>query len=415
MISALLLLSILWQLRRIDRRIAAEQGGRVSRGEIWLNMALLLISAGFLAVTVGYGVMQDYYLYRGMWGVVREGHDPWWIILGTFGEYPVNAYGPLFNLLAIPDRVNPLLPKLLFAWAYLLFAVSTIKSARGDGSRSRWAAIAGIAWFWNPYAWVELARFGHFDVLVGLCCVAAVEARVLRRDDRAGIFLSLGVLLKYMPVILLPFLILDRGRYRWRLLGVAAAAIALGFAASVAFWGTATFRPIRFAVGRGTEYLSIYRYLEGTYSPLRGLPLPIRVHDLAAPMLLITLLRAWNWSRFRHTEPASAAVLAILTTLLFYQVGFPQYQMVLFVLASYWIVRKWGTLARRGALLVALICYFGWIATFDVIAATRGVEYHQISEWAGLPTVILGGFLIICIVRSSPVEAPQNSVVPSTT
>ena len=132
-IAAVMLLTILWRVRRIDRRIAAQRAGGLSRSHLWLNFALLLLSAAFLAATIRQGVHQDYHLYRAMWAAVREGRDPWWMVDGVFGHYPINAYGPLFNALAILDRINPLLPKLCFAWTYLLFAVGTIKAAVSDG------------------------------------------------------------------------------------------------------------------------------------------------------------------------------------------------------------------------------------------------------------------------------------------
>ena len=54
--------------------------------------------------------------------------------------------------------------------------------------------------------------------------------------------------------------------------------------------------------------------------------------------MLIALSWTWFQARKRMIQPAPAAVLAILVTLMFYQVGFAQYHMVLFVLASYWMV-----------------------------------------------------------------------------
>jgi hypothetical protein len=409
-IAGVMLLAIFWQLRRLDWRDAEGEGGRVWRGESLLSFVLLALSAAFLGATIEQGVRQDYFLYRGIWGVVREGHDPWWLTLGFWGNYPTNAYGPLFNGLAIFDWFNPILPKLLFAWTYLLFAVGTIKATRRAMSRGLLTAVGGIIWFWNPYAWIEIARYGHFDVLIGMACVAAVAARTVRRDVPSGASLALGVLLKYIPGVLLPFLILDRGRFRLRLLGVAVAGILIGFGVSVLLWGPATFRPIRFAVGRQSEYLSVYRFLEGTYSPIHGLDIRRDLHYLVTPLLLLALLRAWNWCRRRCTEPASAAVLAILITLLLYQVGFPQYQMVLFVLASYWIVRKWEALMRRQLPLVALGGYFAWIATFDIIEATKGVDYLAMRDWAGLVTFVLGCLLIAGIVRSSPIEDAECPV-----
>lgn len=406
LIAAAMLLSIAWWARRAGRREAPEGAGDVpaSRGELWLNLTLVLLSAAFMAVTVQHGIVQDYHLYRGMWLAVRKGHDPWFMVDGVFGHYPLNAYGPLFNILAIFDYIHPLLPKLGFAWAYLLFAVGTIKAGRGAG-RGVVATAAILAWFWNPYVWVELAHYGHFDVLVGLFCVAAVEARVRRRDVGAGVPIALGVLLKYMPTVLIPFLVIDRGRFRFRLLFVASAVILLGLGASVAVWGPAVFRPIAFAAGRSSEYLSIFRYLRGVYSPITEAG-AWQLDRWAGPVLLVALLRAWSWSRLRGTEPASAAVLAILTTLLFYQVGFPQYQMVLFVLASYWIKRTWHLLTHHRLLITSLACYFAWIATFTTIESVWGVAYRMMHEWAGLPTFLLGSLLLVAIVLSSPIETP---------
>ena len=51
-------------------------------------------------------------------------------------------------------------------------------------------------------------------------------------------------------------------------------------------------------------------------------------------------------------------MLAVLVTLMFYQVGFAQYHMVLFVLASYWMMSARGAIREAIPLWVALGCYF---------------------------------------------------------
>ena len=67
-------------------------------------------------------------------------------------------------------------------------------------------------------------------------------------DVRAGMSLALGVLLKYMPVVLLPFLALDRGRLRTRFLQVAVVSIALGLAYELLLCrGPSTLSPLGFA------------------------------------------------------------------------------------------------------------------------------------------------------------------------
>ena len=98
-------------------------------------------------------------------------------------------------------------------------------------------------------------------------------------------------------------------------------------------------------------------------------------------------------------------MVAVLVTLLFYQVGFPQYQMVLFVLATYWAVRYRAVIRNRAFLWIAMVCYFGWISVFDLIDFFVEIDRHLIPQWAGLLTFLLGCVLLTCSVRSGrPVD-----------
>jgi len=392
---------------------STAHGSSQRRGlERWANPVLILLSFGFLALTVQRGSIQDYYFFLQMWREVRLGHDPWFLVYGVFGKYPLNAYGPLFNILAIPALVNPLLPKLLFASAYLVFAIRLIQDRGKDWRQSGLVWPLLVVWFWMPYCWIETANFGHFDVLVGLLCAAAVEARVRQRDVISGVCLGLGVLLKYMPIVLLPFLILDRERPRYRLLSAAAVTVALGLGASVLLWGPSTFRPLIFAAGRESHHLSIYRFLKGYYSPLRRFKINENPDQAAPAFILMALLWAWRFVRKRLIEPAPAAVLAVLVTLMFYQVGFAQYHMLLFVLASYWMLSARG--AVRGAIMlwIALGCYFGWLSYFDIILSTTELDSTRMQEWIGLLTFLLGCFLLINIIRSHSIST-QGPAAPS--
>jgi hypothetical protein len=365
-----------------------------------VDLALIVVSLAFFAATILSGSRQDYALYLQMWSETRLGHDPWYFAYGVFGKYPLNAYGPLFNLLAVLAWINPLAPKLVFAWAYILFAawqITDLADRRPGGLR----LLGLFAWFWNPFAWVEVAYFGHFDILVGLASVAAVRARGRDRDILSGAFLGLGVLLKYIPIVIMPFLILDAKRFRFRLLLAAMVTIGLGLGLSCAVWGTATFRPLEFAATRFSTRLSIFRFLRGQYSPIRGVAHLWDTDSWSTLILLLALLRAWSWSRPKGIDPAASSVLAVLTTLLFYRVGFPQYQMVLFVLISDWLIRDAGRLHGATALVVAAGSYFGWLAFFDVLDCFVEVSNPAIEDAVGLPTFVLGSVLVACVVRSA--------------
>jgi hypothetical protein len=219
-------------------------------------------------------------------------------------------------------------------------------------------------------------------------------------------WLALGVLVKYLPIVLLPFLAHDRGRLRVRFLAVAVGVIVCGLGLACGLWGLAALRPLTFAATRPSTTLSIFRYLRGSYSPLLQFGVPGN-HDYLAPVLLcLGLLRVWSWWRVRRPNIEAVAVIAVATTLLFYRVGYPQYQMVSFVLASSWALRHWDELPGRWFLLLTMGCYFGWIAAFDVYYSVqesfgtplRGVDYRDI---AGLPTFVLGCAFIVGLVRSS--------------
>ncbi len=270
-----------------------------------------------------------------------------------------------------------------------------------------------MAWLWNPFPWVEIALFGHFDILVGVACVAAVHARERGRDVRAGLSLAAGVLLKYIPIVLLPFLALDDGRVRRRLLWVAVTATAPGDGPELQLLG---FFDLASPVPRGRSRVLPAVDLPvpaGSRSPLHWLGLT-DLDSWSTPIMALALFVAWSWCRRRRPDVASSAVLAVLTTLLFYKVGFPQYQMVLFAIASYWACRDWEVLEANPPLRVALGVYFGWIALFNVFYLYMGGKipislgtWGLVDDTVGLPTFVLGCELLACLVRASGRSSPS--------
>ena len=115
---------------------------------------------------------------------------------------------------------------------------------------------------------MEIAYFGYFDVLVALACVAAVHSLISKRDGVSGTYLAVGVLLKYMPIVILPFLVFSERRFHFRLLSVCVGVVIFGLVVSTLIWGTSTFSPLALAALRHPTW-SIYDVLASTHSPLR--------------------------------------------------------------------------------------------------------------------------------------------------
>lgn len=378
-----------------DRAVGRSRLGPIETG------LLLALSFAFFLTTILVGSIQDYHLYGQIWAEVLRWNDPWFLVIGGgYGPYPLNAYGPLYLVLAPLTLLNPLAPKLVFAFAYWAFVAWLVKRLGPSRGLPAWAGPLLLLWHANPFAWVEIAFFGHFDVLVGLLCVTAIEARRRSRNVESAGWLASGVLLKFLPGILAPFLALDKGRVRLGYLAATAAIVVGGMSAVCLVWGWSPLRPLAFAVGRESAYLSIFRTLRGPYSPIDRDTLFFSPDQWATPILLAVLYKAWSWSRRVHFETAASCVLAVAVTLAFYKVGFPQYYMVLFLMGSYWLVADHDRLSNRLPLLASFCAYFIWIAYFD--ASIYGNQISWLDHWVGAPTFLLACLLVVSIVRSGP-------------
>ena len=390
LIAIVLHLAIVLFIGRIDRKHRLPDTTRACSR---INFILIAFSAAFFAVTVLSWAQGDYYyFYLDEWRVVLGGRDPWLCMREICLNWPenpttlesrthFNSYGPLFNALAPLVWVNPLANKLLFAFSYLAYVIWLIKDLaprRGLVTLSwPWLSL----WILNPFPWVEIAYFGYFDVLVALACVAAVHSLISKRDGVSGSYLAVGVLLKYMPIVILPFLVFSERRFHFRLLSVCVGVVIFGLVVSTLIWGPSTFLPLALAALRQPAW-SIYDVLASTHSPLRLFwdpPNPNCLDWLEKPFLVTAGLAVFAWCVLRRTGPALSATLAILVTLLFHRTGQFNYQMVPFLLISYWMVSEWEQLREHSALAALLGGYFGVLAIFELVAwsAITNVTYTK--------------------------------------
>jgi hypothetical protein len=328
------------------------------------NFVLIAFSAAFLALTALSWVRADYPGYVDEWTGVLAGRDPW---PSETPRKPFNAYGPLFNVLAPLVWLNPLANKLLFALLYLAYVVWLIK----DFAPRR--GFVTISWPWlglwllNPFPWVEIAYLGYSDVLVALTCVAAVHSLLDGKDRVSGTYLALGILLKFMPIVILPFLVFSERRFHVRLLGFCIGVVVFGFSVSVVVWGTSTFLPLTFAMTR-YPYFSIYDVFAST-KPLDW---------LEKPLLVTGGLGVFAWCVLRRTGPTLSAALAVSITLLFYRLGYINYYMVPFFLILYWVVSHWEQSEAHPVLSALLAGCFALLAFADLVHWTMGQFYSSV-------------------------------------
>ncbi|MFM7130098.1 MAG: hypothetical protein ACKO0V_12145 [bacterium] len=301
------------------------------------QVLLILLSGLFLAMTVLWGPRQDYVAHINIWEKIQSGDDPWWI--QPESGIILNAYGPLFNLLAWPAMISSLTPKIIFAFTYLVYCIYLV----GKTTETK-ASYFMIAWCFSPFFWLEIAFYGHFDVLVGLFVVAAIVFVNNGQEMKSAMSLALGFLLKFLPILFLPFLAIDLrspNRLKLRMMIVSLLAMISGMAASWWVLGESTFRPLLFASSRGSTLISFWRFMKGRYSPIALICHPVPDLDfLATPVLLMILFAVWLYFLKYKVSVIHACLMAILAVLIFYRVGFLQYQMVLSLILPSWYIQS---------------------------------------------------------------------------
>ncbi|HMI31838.1 MAG TPA: glycosyltransferase 87 family protein, partial [Candidatus Limnocylindrales bacterium] len=168
-----------------------------------------------------------------------------------------------------------------------------------------------LLYYWNPLVIVESFGSGHVDLAAAAFLLAALALHEGRRPARAGIAFALSVLTKYVPALLIPWLIRRRA---WVLLAAAAITTAILTA------------PFLSAGASLTTGLRIYARHWEFNSPLYHLlheviASEIRIRRiLAGAGIAVALVIAW-----RARSASAAAFWALVSFLILSPTVFPWY------------------------------------------------------------------------------------------
>jgi hypothetical protein len=207
-----------------------------------------------------------------------------------------------------------------------------------------------------------------------------------------------GILLKFVPLLILPFVLVERGRWRWRLLVGTAVGLAVGFGACALRWGTTFLEPIRFAANRPASLMSVFRFLSGELSPLR----PFGISDvdwLSLPLMAVAGVAIGAVHLRARWTTEGGALVAVCLLLSLYKVGHRQFYALALVLLALWMMRQprpWPLRLRRSA-----ATYVIWLAGFAVLYKwTNGFDDTPLREGvSGLVNLALTIWLIAEVAR----------------
>ncbi len=388
--------------------LGQPQPGSKGRRRV-LTLAVVLAGAWGLSFSELTGITHDYIDYTKEWQLVVDGLEPW-------GPHSPNTYGPLFNALALPFWVDPLLPKVLLNVTWLVTAAFLVGYCvrRGCGWPVTWGVF--VLLLFCPYIWAQFPRHGLNDAIPAALCLLAVALVEARQPWAAGLALALGGLFKVYPLLLLPFLVLDCRQLRWQLVVSALLVFAVGMGLSFWIWGRGAAYTFVVNAERPSSFLSVFYSLR---TALVQVPLWFGKENLdflSLPAMAVTgcaVLACGLWYRLPTAAIACAGLTAML---LLYKAGHSQFLVVVAYLVCYWLaVRRTDLSKLPWSLALALLCFWGWLCLIETVyPLTKGFTrppWDRVHTYLGVPTFLLGAWMVVAILRTAAADQ-RTEVVP---
>jgi hypothetical protein len=174
--------------------------------------------------------------------------------VGAFHLHATSANGPAFTLVSKPVALTR--SPAVAGWSFRIAAALAVLVATFLASRRRAAAAALVGW--NPVVAVHFAGGGHNDALMAALVAAALALGDRGRPRPAGVAWALAVLVKWVPLVLLPLRALEARAKGRRVDHVAFAVTAVvTLALATVLWGLHwlhAFAPLALGVEGRTSY-----------------------------------------------------------------------------------------------------------------------------------------------------------------
>jgi hypothetical protein len=162
--------------------------------------------------------------------------DPAFPYTGADWRDSSSVYGPAFTLASEPVALAAGESRHAAAWIFkTLAALAVIACALLSARLSPRPAFATALVGWNPLLALHFAGGGHNDAWMTALVLAALAAAAGRRPGWAGAAWAAAVLVKWVPLLLLPLRLLE-GRHAGRRAGFRGFAAAAAVLVAVATW-----------------------------------------------------------------------------------------------------------------------------------------------------------------------------------
>ncbi len=357
----------------------------------WIIAMLALVIAG--------GVQHDYVFYL----------DQWRLAFSLPAQWVSYSYGPIHLILAYATVFGPLGPKILMCAAFAVVDTYLLYRLMNYSGNIKTAILFYLlciplngliifAGFW----------YGQNDILVAGFILAAILARLDRKFVLTGILIGLAALIKYYPLLFLPFLMFDDRSIRLRPAFSAISIFVFGIGLTWLLLGNSIFSSWFVGISKPAKLLSIlsslhvHPWVAGGKGIVEWLVEynSLMVVCVAILMILLSWYNGLSW--------LSSFVVGTLAILLSYKVGHQQFYLP-------WLTAIAGLplLSNKHDLVTAWIClpFVVFLSVFQTIY-TLGTKmlgpWQIVRDHVGFFVLILGISTIYFVVRQHS-DLPKRS------
>jgi hypothetical protein len=245
---------------------------------------------------------------------------------------------------------------------------------------------------------------GANDLAVASLLLWAIWTRHSGKYLLCGAFLGLAALLKFYPLVFLPFIAVDQGRFNIRVIGVAIIVVLAGMGVAATAWGASILSPLLFAMDRNTAWLSAPSALAELRSIVGDWPAAIteRYNTVLVGLTAITcLVVAQRW-KIRWEWAVSVFPLTIMVV---YRLGHPQFH--LSILA---VMVASSFLSKDRYVMWAFVPYACVISIFGLAFPLGSVSpvWPMIERWSGLAVVTSALFALVFVLYAAKNRTHSN-------
>ncbi len=347
----------------------------------------IFLSIIIFLITYFSGKNHDYESYLESWNYFILGSNPW---ANEFNDISISssAYGPLHSIFGYLILINPLLPKIIFSFCSIIifYYLTTLAVKQKKNLNNYDFFLISIIYPLFPLTIINVYLFGINDSLIAMLIIFACETRKKEKFFSTGAILGIGALIKFYPILFLPFFSLCKKR------GISLKCIFAGFLVfflgmffSFIIWGNEILNPLLFGADRGPKLLSILKFLDYLNTPNSIGFFNDIVNFLISKntfFILFIVFLVFLHGLLARIEWEYVTLIGILLLFASYKVGHPQFYLSWSALLA-WVMLSTNKNSEKELFafrLIPILVYLGLFQCIYLLSGLNSIGYLT-NDW----------------------------------